>query len=144
MNYPKINHLVEPRIGKRKMKAPHYRSQCRLSDVQSSIAQLRGRGADFNSHQKEPLILTPRRHHQNYYPIFNSFAKDYPKPCWRIFAFCRTLRKCEKALSENYPTNCWFFFWTIRTSKKTIRKVFRPATSDRGNISNWARSYWTH
>ena len=44
------------------------------------------------------------------YPKIDSSTKDYPKTTLTFIAFCRTLRKCVKALSENYPKNLHLFF----------------------------------
>ena len=80
------------------------------------------------------LGRNPFAQHQNY-PKIDSSTKDYPKTTLTFFAFCRTVRKCVKALSENYPTKWCTFFMTIRNAKITIRKFFRPATLARDNTS---------
>ena len=75
----------------------------------------------------------PFAQHLNY-PKIDSSTNDYPKTTLTFVAFCRTVRKCVKALSENYPTKWCRFFMTIRNAKITIRKCFRPATLARDNI----------
>ena len=88
---------------------------------------------DFpNPYSHRQLGRNPFAQHQNY-PKIDSSTKDYPKTTLTFFAFCRTVRKCVKALSENYPTKWCTFFMTIRNAKITIRKFFRPATLARDN-----------
>ena len=59
----------------------------------------------------------PFAQHLNY-PKIDSSTNDYPKTTLTFFAFCRTVRKCVKALSENYPTKYGIFFWLSETRKK--------------------------
>ena len=85
-----------------------------------------------NPYSHRHLGRSPFAQHWNY-PKIDSSTKDYPKTTLTFFAFCRTVRKCVKALSENYPTKWCTFFMTIRNAKITIRKFFRSVTLARAN-----------
>ena len=95
---------------------------------------------DFpNPYSHRQLGRNPFAQHQNY-PKIDSSTKDYPKTTLTFFAFCRTVRKCVKALSENYPTKWWRFFSTIRIPKNTIRKCFRSSTPAHDNRKRYGES----
>ena len=59
---------------------------------------------DFpNPYSHRQLGRNPFAQHQNYTKIDGS-TKAYPKRTLTFFAFCQSVRKCVKALSEKYPT----------------------------------------
>ena len=62
------------------------------------------------------------------YPKIDSSTNDYPKTSLTCFAFCRTVRKCVKALSENYPTK-WWFFSDYPKRENNYPKVFPASNS---------------